>query len=187
MVVLETERLLLRPLTPADLDDLAAIQADPAVMQFFPRGPRDREATRADITGFEAIRRRRGFSPWAAVSRSDGRLVGRCGLLPITIDGEAAVEVNYLLARTSWGRGLATEAARAVRDLGFGRLGLDRLVAVIAPGNARSVRVAEKLGMDNRGDLTVGGHRYRLFVVRKGEVAPPISVEAGPVGPGGRR
>lgn len=84
---------------------------------------------------------------WATTERETGAFVGRCGLLPWTIGGKHEVEVAYLIDKSYWGRGLATEAARAVADDGFRTLELTRLVSLIDEENRVSQRVAEKVGM----------------------------------------
>lgn len=105
--------------------------------------PRERaaEAVAAGIESFES----RGFGFWTVSRREEPELVGFCGLRPI---GESAdVEVLYGIAPRLWGRGLATEAARAVLDFGFRRAALPRIYAGADPPNRASFRVIEKLGM----------------------------------------
>lgn len=165
MVVVETERLILRHLADDDLDALARIQGDPEVMRWFPSGPRSREETRRDLARCIATQAEHGFSLWAAVDRTSGRLVGRCGLLPQKLQGADEVEIAYLLDRASWGLGLATEAARAIRDLGFDRFGLDRLVSVIDRGNLASRRVAEKNGLRQERVVQFLSHRCLLYAI----------------------
>lgn len=146
--VLETPRLLLRPLTMDDLDDLCALYRDPEVRRYFPEGTLDRRQTADELTWIiEEYYGRYGYGLWATIHKRSGDFIGRCGLLPWTIDGRFEVEVAYLLARTRWGRGLGTEAAWGVREYGFGRLGLPRLISLIDPDNRASSRVAEKIGM----------------------------------------
>jgi RimJ/RimL family protein N-acetyltransferase len=96
-----------------------------------------------------------GYGLWALEDRALGRCIGTCGLL-VFPDGKQRVEIGWRLEPAAWGKGYATEAARAARDWAFANVpGLDRLIAVIQPGNAASIRVAEKLGMtflaDERG------------------------------------
>ena len=86
-LVLETDRLILRHLTPDDLDALAAIQADPEVMRYFPSGPRSRDETLRDLGRCIAIQAEHGFSLWAAIDKAEGQLIGRCGLLPQSLQG----------------------------------------------------------------------------------------------------
>ena len=170
---LETERLLLRPWRPAeDLDALAAINADPDVMRFVaPNRPLTRAETAGQLERFVAHWERHGFGLWAVVPRDgDGRAIGFAGLaipsfLPQILP---AVEVGWRLASGSWGRGYATEAARASVAFGFERLGLRSIVSVIEPGNVRSLRVAEKLGMRPAPDRVHPVSRRRLRVMQMG-------------------
>ena len=168
MLVVETERLILRHLTHEDADGLAEIQGDPEVMRHFPSGPRTREETRRDLERCIALQVQHGFSLWATVDRADGRLIGRCGLLPQKLQGVDEVEIAYLLARDRWGLGLATEAARAVRDLGFGRFGLGRMVSIIDRSNLGSRRVAEKVGLRQERVIQFMHHRCMLYAIEAG-------------------
>jgi RimJ/RimL family protein N-acetyltransferase len=145
---LETPRLILRRQVPEDLDDLWALYSDPEVTRFIPDAPRTREEAQAELEWHmhgQPQDRRLGL--WATVLKENGRFIGRCGLLPWTIEGRNEVEVAYALARGQWGKGLATEAARAILAYGFEQLGLPRLVSLIDPENSASQRVAEKTGM----------------------------------------
>ena len=92
----------------------------------------------------ECLRAARGYT---------ARLIGRCGLLPWTLEGSDEVEVAYLIEKALWGQGLATEAAAAIARHAHERLGLPRLVCLILPGNAASRRVAEKIGMRREREL----------------------------------
>jgi ribosomal-protein-alanine N-acetyltransferase len=84
---------------------------------------------------------------WATVERSSGTLVGRCGLLPWSIDGVPEVELAFLISKNRWGEGLATEAARGIVHYARETLGLGRLICLIMHGNDASSRVADKVGM----------------------------------------
>lgn len=146
--VLETERLLLRHLTPNDLDNLFALYRDPEVRRYFPEGTLTYDETRRELEWIiNAYYVQYGFGLWATVHKETGRFIGRCGLLPWTIEGRSEVEVAYLLAKSYWGQGLATEAARAILGYGFEQLQMSRLICLIDPENAASKRVAEKIGM----------------------------------------
>jgi RimJ/RimL family protein N-acetyltransferase len=171
---LETERLLLRPWRPAeDLDALAALNADPEVMRFVaPNRPLTRAETAAQLERFVAHWNEQGFGLWAVVPRLEpgAGCVGFAGLaipsfLPAILP---AVEVGWRLAPAVWGRGFATEAARASVAFGFERLGLRAVVAVIEPGNERSLRVAAKLGMRPAPDRLHPLTRRRLRVMELG-------------------
>ena len=161
--ILETDRLALRCLAIDDLDALGAIQADPEVMRYFPPGPRSRDETLRDLERCIALQELHGYSLWATVEKSTGLLIGRCGLLPQNLQGAEVVELAYLIDRARWGRGLATEAASAIRDHAFGRLGLGRVVSIIHRDNLSSRRVAEKLGMRPERMIQFLSHRCWLY------------------------
>src|SRR3712207_1319567 len=138
--------MILRRLQLPDVDALMAIFSDPEAMRYYPATKTRREAeewVRWNLNSY----RERGFGLWAAILKGSGELAGQCGLVAQEVDGRDEVEIGYLFVRTYWGRGLATEAARACRDYGFGTLGYDRLVSLIDPSNLASRRVAEKVGM----------------------------------------
>jgi len=174
--VLETERLLLGPLSKDDLDEFARFVADPETMRYIGGGG-TRTAEQAQITlermigSFET----RGYGQLGIERREDGAFLGRCGLLvwdaetwTITEDddGPVEIEVGYLLGRDYWGGGYATEAATAVRDWAIAELALQRLIALIYPKNVRSIRVAEKLGMEPEGEIELFGNRVALYALR---------------------
>lgn len=147
-VVLETPRLLLRQLTMDDLDALAALYRDPDVRRYFPDGTLTHDEAREELAWIiDVYYGRYGFGLWATIHKESGEFIGRCGLIPWTIDGRAEVEVAYLLARPYWGQGLATEAAQAIMRYGFDELKLSRLICMVDPENLASQRVAEKIGM----------------------------------------
>jgi ribosomal-protein-alanine N-acetyltransferase len=157
--VLETGRLILRRLTMDDLDDLAALYRDPEVRRWFPEGVLTREETRAELAWvIDVYYRQYGYGLWAAVLKETGAFVGRCGLLPWEIGGRTEVEVAYLLDPAHWGRGLATEAARAIVAHAFATLPVDRLICLLDPGNGASRAVAVKIGMTLLWDDYVDEH-----------------------------
>lgn len=163
MKQIETERLLLRRFTFEDIEAAAAYNADPEVMRFVFR-PRTAEETRRGIKYFHEVESRHGFSLMATVYKPDGSMIGQCGLMPQSIAGVAEVEIGYILAKSYWGHGLATEAAIALRDYGVREFGLRRLVSIIWPDNLGSQRVAEKVGMRHERDFIHGdGHACRLY------------------------
>ncbi len=148
MKILETDRLILRRLAPDDLDSLWALYTDPEIVRFIPDAPRTYEETRREIDWhMHGWPERPELGLWATIYKETGAFIGRCGLLPWTIDGQAEVEVAYLIGRAYQGQGLATEAAQAILDYGFGTLGLSRLVCLIDAENLPSIRVVEKIGM----------------------------------------
>ena len=105
-----------------------------------------------------------GFGFWRAELRADGAFAGYCGIRPLDVKGLEGVEVGWNLRRALWGRGLATEAARGVLDLAFGRYGAGRVIALIVAENAASRRVAEKAGMTRAGGgVVVEGRPYLVY------------------------
>jgi RimJ/RimL family protein N-acetyltransferase len=171
---IETDRLIVRAFEPGDLAFLVALHGHPEVVRFFGGVPWPEAQTRGWLEGTLRLHRELGLGQHALVRRSDGRLVGRAGLVPFAIverdDGRAichwrvapegvearpVLELGTTLAREAWGAGYATEAARAVRDWGFGVRGVERLIALIDPGNVASLRVAERLGFVERGPARV--------------------------------
>jgi RimJ/RimL family protein N-acetyltransferase len=146
-----TERLMLRPWRPADRAPFAAMNADPEVMRYVRDGsPMTHEQSDELVDAIEAHWERHGFGLWCAAPLDDpDACIGFIGLaipsfLPAVLP---AVEVGWRLARPAWGRGLATEGARAALAHAFGPLALNSVISVIDPNNERSIRVAEKLGM----------------------------------------
>lgn len=145
-----TARLRLRRWRDADVDPLAAINADPEVMRWIGDGSvRDRATTGAEISASEEMWRTRGYGRFAVELRDTGELAGLVGMaVPDDVpDVMPAVEIGWRFARAHWGRGLATEAAGAALRFAFTDTGLDRLVGVHLVGNDASARVMLKLGM----------------------------------------
>ena len=151
--MLETERLLLRPLSFADVDDLVSLGEDPEVTRFVDR--LDRAAAEDRVRSTERERRERGSGMFAVRDRADDRFLGRVGLRHWPQFGET--EVGWVLRRDAWGRGYATEAARACLDWAFASLDLPYITAMIHPENTASMRVARRLGMSElRPDVLIG-------------------------------
>lgn len=149
--VVSTPRLLLRPWRESDREAFAAMNANPEVRRFF-QGRLRREESDALIERYEAERRVFGYATWALERRGDGALVGSGGLARLAegMPRAPGVQLGWLLGREYWGRGYATEAARASMEYGFTRLDLAEVVAVTAVINAPSRRVMERLGMRRR-------------------------------------
>jgi RimJ/RimL family protein N-acetyltransferase len=138
----------LRRWVDADREPFAAINADPDVMEHFPKVLTRRESDEMIDrieTGFE----QHGIGLWAVEVRATGRLAGFTGLWPIEFDAHftPATEVGWRLAKDTWGKGYAPEAAAAALADGFGRLGLAEVVSMTSTTNLKSQRVMQKLGM----------------------------------------
>lgn len=148
MQILETDRLILRRFELADLDALFSLYRDPEIRRFFPEGTLTYEETKEELEWFLLGHPERPeLGLWATVHKQSGRFIGRCGLLPWTIDGRPEVEVAYLLDKPYWGQGLATEAARGITEYAFDRLHLSRLICLIDSENEKSANVAKRIGM----------------------------------------
>jgi RimJ/RimL family protein N-acetyltransferase len=145
---LRTRRLLLRRWQAQDLEPFSAISADPEVMEHFP-APLSREQSAALIERTEASFDTHGYGLWAVELCDENPLVGIVGALAVEDDLPfyPAVELGWRLGHELWGRGIATEGARAVSEYAFQTLGLRELVAYTAASNQRSQRVMERLGM----------------------------------------
>lgn len=155
MVILETPRIILRHLQPADLDELFKLYRDPEIRQYFPDGTRTLEETKQELEWFRNGHPRfPKLGLWATIERHSNAFLGRCGLLPWKIDGIGDVELAFMIAKSRWGEGLATEAALAITEYARTELGLSRLICLIMPGNAASMRVAEKVGMSFEREYT---------------------------------
>jgi len=164
MKILETNRLILRHLVPGDLDDLFTLYRDPEIRRYFPEGALGYEETKEELEWFlHGHPEHPQLGLWATIHKESHRFIGRCGLLPWTIEQRPEVEVAYLLAREYWGQGLATEAAKAVLKYGFEQLGLSRLVCLIDPGNGASANVARKIGMTLEKELQDEKGPFMLF------------------------
>ncbi|WP_090944356.1 GNAT family N-acetyltransferase [Nonomuraea jiangxiensis] len=157
-----TRRLAFREMTPEDLDDMAALLGSPEVMRFYPR-PKTREEASGWIGWNERLYREHGHGLWLIELRDTGEFVGNCGLTPQNVEGTVHVEIGYLVRAELQGHGYATEAAAACRDYARDVLHLDRLIAIIHPGNVPSQRVAEKVGLRLERLATVHGLRRRIY------------------------
>jgi [ribosomal protein S5]-alanine N-acetyltransferase len=146
-----TERLELRRFASPDLGPLLVAFGDPAVMRFVgsERKPLSGDALRVLMRTADGHWSRHGFGLLAIVERESGRVVGEAGLQ--VLEAGPDIELGYTLARTAWGRGYATEAARAVLYWAFAGLRLERVVAVADPANDTSLRVLDRLGMRRLG------------------------------------
>ncbi len=148
MIILETKRLILRHQVPEDLDDLWGLYCNPEITKYIPDAPRSREEAKEELEWhMNGHPKNRELGLWATIHKESGKFIGRCGLLPWTIDGQNEVEVAYTIAQAYWGQGLATEAACGILEYGFEQLNLPRLICLIDPDNIASQRVAEKIGM----------------------------------------
>jgi len=184
---IETERLTLRRIEPADLDFYAAIHADPDVARYIANGkPRSRGETEAWLDTVLSGYRDNGLGPLAVIAKSDQRLVGRCGLsdsvfeigpqgqgprrgwffrslAPHGIELEAVPELGYTFSRDSWGNGYASEAAEAIYRYARAVLNLGSVCSVIHDQNAASLAVARKFGVRYVEQVELYGMEFQRY------------------------
>lgn len=156
MVQIETEHLLLREWLPEDLPFFAAINQDPKVMECLLRAMTEAE-TAAMIEKIQKHFKQHGFGLFACILKQTSNCIGLVGLnIPEFIAHfTPCVEIGWRLSSEAWGKGYATEAAKAVLKAGFEQFNLQEIVAFTVPSNKRSIRVMEKIGMtrDLNGDF----------------------------------
>jgi ribosomal-protein-alanine N-acetyltransferase len=170
--MIRTERLILRDWRDEDIEPLAAINADPLVVRFLP-GPMTLEETRAMVERKRAHRARHGFTSFAVEVPGVAPFIGYVGLQVPAFAAHfmPAVEIGWRLAPAHWGKGYATEAARAALRFGFGDLNLDQIVSFTVPANRPSRAVMERIGMtyDPKDDFDhprlAEGHPLRRHVL----------------------
>jgi RimJ/RimL family protein N-acetyltransferase len=148
VVLINSERLVLRRWRATDRDPFASLNADAIVMEHFPSAL-DRAESDAFADRIEAGFVTNGYGLWAVEVPGEAQFIGFVGLALQNFEAHftPAVEVGWRLAQNYWGRGFATEAARAAVADGFDRFGLEEIVSFTVPANVRSVRVMERLGM----------------------------------------
>jgi len=147
-IILETKRLILRRQVIEDLDDLWTLYCNPEITKYIPDAPLSFEETKEELEWFmNGHPKNPELGLWATILKENGKFIGRCGLLPWTIEGQKEVEVAYTIAQDYWGQGLGSEAAQAILQYGFEKLNLSRLICLIDSENIASQKVAEKIGM----------------------------------------
>lgn len=166
MLIAETDRLLLRNFHVADAGAMDHVFGDPDVSRYC-GGVKSPEQVRKWLRGcLQDYHELWGFGLWAVVEKERRQVIGFCGFTRFDdVDGQPETEIGYRLARACWGRGLASEAAVAVRDYGFDTLCFPRLIAIIDPANSASIRVATKLGMGLEKPATFRGKAVHIYAM----------------------
>lgn len=166
MLPLLTDRLAIRPYDPDDHEQMhEVLYGDPVAMRLI-GGARDPRDTADAVRAYAEMHVREGYAFWVVEERETGLIVGEAGLQPFGGEGPE-IELGYAFGASSWGRGFATEAGRAIVAEAFGDLGLDELVAVTRDENAASQRVLEKLGFRATGRRTAWGHDQPFYVLAR--------------------
>ena len=163
---LTTDRLILRPFRDDDLDAYAEIVADAEVMRYIGDGkPMDRDAAWRQMALIVGHWQLRGYGMWAVEARENGAFMGRIGFF--NPEGWPGFELGWTLGRQWWGKGYATEGARAALDFGWQELGRDHVISLIRPENQPSIRVAERLGERLEGEVELFGNRALVYGIHR--------------------
>lgn len=144
--ILQTERLVLRPISMDDLDDLHQIFGDPVAMEHYP-GTRTREELIPLVERSMGYFEKDGTGFYSMNHRETDEWIGQCGLLWQEVDESLELEIGYHCKVKYWRRGYTSEAARRLRDFAFEELGRDHVISLIKPENVASAGVAKKMGM----------------------------------------
>jgi len=167
-VIVQTERLFLRPMVYDDADVLQRLFGDPMAMEFIPVVPKNREETLEWIGKVRHRYQIDGFCLYACIKKEDDAFIGYCGLLlQKDIDGQDEVEVGYVLFPQFWKNGFATEAAVACKNFGFDHFGFEKIISLIRPENLPSRRVAERNGMIVEKEIVRWGNPHLVYMARK--------------------
>jgi [ribosomal protein S5]-alanine N-acetyltransferase len=161
---LETPRTFMREIIGNDFDFLLRMMSHPEVMRYYPRPYAERDV-RDFINRMRTRYREEGCGLWLLVDRESGEPLGRVGLMRQPVNGVDEFEIGYMLHRPFWRRGLATEAALAVREFAFTERKLPRVVSLVRPENVPSQGVARKLGMEIVGSTEQMGLEHHVFAV----------------------
>lgn len=163
---IETERLVIRAFRPAlDSTEMAAVYADPDVMRYIPGGALAGVGeVRVLLESYAEAQVAYGFSSWGVGERATGTLIGDVGFGVFEPTGD--IELGYTFARSAWGFGYATEAARACLAAGLKHLAVPRIIAAVDVDNEASIRLAERIGMTRRETVEAHGRPHALFVAQ---------------------
>lgn len=181
-MILTTARLRLRPWRESDFEPFAAMNADPAVMEHFP-ALQTREESDASARRAQARIEASGWGFWAVEVAGGEPFIGFTGLSVPAFEAHftPCTEIGWRLAKSAWGHGYATEAARAALAFGFGELGLAEIVSFTATTNRRSMAVMERLGMRRDGEFDHPRiaqdspvRRHVLYRLRRSEAGPGL-------------
>lgn len=169
LALLETERLILRLFTWADLDDLNSQLSDEEVMSYYP-SPLSREESEQWLKGILRDYESVGFGMLAVYLKASGEYVGQVGVMRRLLDGTQHHFLSYLIQRKFWKQGYAIEATSRILDYGFHTLGIKKIEALIRPANIPSIRLAERLGMHHESCVDHGGCEHYVYALAYNEL-----------------
>ena len=162
---IETPRMYLRLMELSDIDDLLKIFGDPKVMASFDTEPFNREQMDHWVQRNIEHQNLHGYGLFSVILKSEGIMIGDCGLEHMEVEGDLATELGYDFRSDYWNQGFATEAASSVRDYSFDVLHLPSLISIIRVGNEASKRVSEKIGMRFVNEFTKNGINYWKYAI----------------------
>ena len=175
-LIAETPRLRLREMTPDDLDFVATMLAHPDVNRYYER-QFDRADAQVWLERQLARYARHGHGLWLVEERDTGEPVGQVGLAIQDVEGECNPEIGWLLHRPYWGRGYATEAGAAARDVAFRQWKYPYVISLIRPVNVPSRRVAERLGMTAGREVQFHGFTHLVYSLRSNAECGILNME----------
>lgn len=162
MVVIETDRLLLRQLKEEDIPGLHLIFSDPETMRYYP-SPFSYEKTQNWVKRNQERYKKDGYGLWAVCLKGNNELIGDCGLVKQKIDDNTEIEIGYHINKKYWCNGFGSEAAMACKEYGFNKLGLKKLISIIDPINVPSIRVAEKNGFIKEKEVFIFNKNHSIY------------------------
>jgi [ribosomal protein S5]-alanine N-acetyltransferase len=166
--ILSAHRLTLEPYAYRHLDPMAEMFGDHEVTAFTYLGRQDLEGTARVLAEYRAFHEANGYGMYAILDRETGAYYGEAGLfVPPAVASAEHLALRYALARSAWGKGIATEASAAVIDDAFGRLGKPAIIAGVVPHNLPSMRVMDRLGFSRGPEVTSGAHTYAVFTLTR--------------------
>ncbi len=164
---LETERLIVRSLKVADASALSLLWTDPEVTLYM-GGPRDYEEIYAEFVKDAEDKSPPKIDLWPVIEKATGQIIGHCGLVDKEVDGQVEYDLTYVLVKSAWGKGFATEVAIAIANYAFTQLGLKRIIALTDPTNTASQHVAINVGMQyERDTIRTNGKVMRIFTKKR--------------------
>jgi [ribosomal protein S5]-alanine N-acetyltransferase len=162
MIVLETDRVLLRQYEEEDIPSLYSIFSDSETMKYYP-APFSYEKTVKWVRNNQERYKNDGYGLWAVCLKKNGEIIGDCGLTKQEVDGKIEVEIGYHINKKYWSKGYGTEVAKACKEYGFNKLDLKKLICIIDPRNTPSSRVAEKIGFAVEKEVFIFNKNHYIY------------------------
>ncbi|WP_454785482.1 GNAT family N-acetyltransferase [Legionella sp. WA2024007413] len=170
--IIETERIFLRPFCIEDIERFAEICANPNVMRYIGDGkPVSRDVIAEKIPEWIELYKKQKYGLMGLVMKETDELIGFCGFIHQAVDESEYIELGYRLDEAYWGKGIATEAAVAVRDYAFNVLGIPMLISIINHKNEASKRVAKKVGMQLMKQTNFKNVLVDVFCLKREEIS----------------